>query len=173
MTTRTVKIFGLAYGSTPAEIAVTLDGVSVYAGTVTTADTFVPPLPNSELANTTVEFCNFEIGMDVNGTIPMTCTVLSGTVIFAQITANYCAIANTNPVVGTGPDVFRNTNGTKDARSNVLIDGVEQPIDHTEELNGTWWFTVPTGSTLTYDLDVIAGTANVAPPPPTKEPAPE
>jgi hypothetical protein len=174
MTTRTVKMFGLAYGTTPAEIAVTLDGVSVYTGTVTTADEPVPSLPNAELVDTTVQFCNFEIGMDVNGTIPMTCTVLSGTVIFAQILANYCVIANTDPVVGTGPDVFRNTDGIGDARSNVLIDGVEQPINHTEELDGTWWFNVPTGSTLTYDLDVIAGTANVAPPPPpTEEPASE
>jgi hypothetical protein len=164
MTTRTVKMFGLAYGTTPAEIAVTLDGVSVYTGTVTTADEPVPSLPNLEIANTTVEFCNFEIPMDANGTIPMTCTVLSGTAIFAQIQANYCVIANTDPVIGTGPDIFNNIDGVGDARSNVFIDGDAQPINHTEEFGGTWWFTVPADSTLTYDLDVIAGTANVAPP---------
>ena len=171
MTTRTVKMFGLAYGSTPAEIAVTLDGVSIYNGTVTTADTFVPSLPNLEIANTTVEFCNFEIPMDFEGTKSMTCTVNSGTVMFAQITANYCAIANTDPVVGAGPDVFRNIDGIGDARSNVFINDVEHSINHTEELDGTWWFVVPTGSTLTCDLDVIAGTANIAPPP-SEEPTP-
>jgi hypothetical protein len=165
MTTRTVKMFGLAYGSTPAEIAVTLDGVPVYTGTVTTADAPIPSLPNLEIANTTVEFCNFEIPMDTNGTVPMTCTVLSGTAIFAQITANYSAIANTDPVIGTGPNIFNNIDGTGDARSNVAIDGVAQAINHTEELDGTWWFIVPTGSVLTYDLDVVAGTANVAPTP--------
>lgn len=165
MTTRTVKMFGLAYGSTPAEIAVSLDGVSVYAGTVTTTDAPVPALPNIELTPTTVEFCNFEIPMELEGVIPMTCTVSSGTVIFSQINANYCVIANTDPVIGTGPDVFQNIDGEGDARSNVAIDGVPQPINH-EELAGTWWFTVPTGSTLTYNLDVVAGTANVAPPPP-------
>jgi len=172
MTIRTVKMLGLAYGTTPAEIAVTLDGASVYTGTVTTADTLVPPLPNLEIANTTVEFCNFEIPMDFEGTKSMTCAVTNGTVIFAQIDANYCVIANTDPVIGTGPDEFGCIDGVGDARSNVVIDGVLQPINHTEELNGTWWFKVSTGSVLTYDLDVIAGTANVAPPT-TEEPAPE
>jgi hypothetical protein len=164
MTTRTVKMFGLAYGSTPAEISVTLDNALVYSGTVTTADTLIPELPNLALSNTTIEMCNFEIAMDATGNLPMTCTVNNGTVIFAQIGANYCVIANTNPVIGTGPDGFSSIAGTGDARSNVFIDGVAQPINH-EEYAGTWWFTVPAGSTLTHDLDVIAGTANVAPPP--------
>jgi hypothetical protein len=164
MTTRTVKMFGLAYGTTPAEIAVTLDGVSVYTGTVTTVDSPVPSLPNLEIADTTVEFCNFEIPMDTNGTIPMTCTVLSGTAIFAQITANYCVIANTNPTIGTGSEVFKNIDGQGDARSNVFINTVAYTIDHTEEFSGTWWFTVPEGSTLIYDLDIVAGTANIATP---------
>jgi hypothetical protein len=164
MTTRTVKMFGLAYGSSPAEIAVTLDGVSVYTGTVATNDAPIPFMPDPSLVDTTVEFCNFEIPMDFNGVLPMTCTVSNGTVVFAQITANYCVIANTDPVVGTGPDVFNNIDGTGDARSNVVIDGVAQPINH-EEYPGTWWFTVTTGSVLTYDLDIVAGTANVAPTP--------
>jgi len=163
MTTRTVKMLGLAYGTTPAEIAVTLDGVSIYTGTVPTAATPVATLPNLELANTTVEFCNFEIPMDFEGTKSMTCAVTNGTVIFAQIDANYCVIANTDPVIGTGPDGFGGIGGVGDARSNVAIGGVLQPVNHTEEFNGTWWFTVPTGSTLTYNLDIVAGTANIAP----------
>jgi streptogramin lyase len=162
MTTRTVKIFGLAYGSTPAEIAVTLDGVSVYTGTVTTADTPTPSMPNPDLTNTTIEFCSFEIPMDFEGTKSMTCAVTNGTVIFAQVVANYCVIANTDPVAGTGPEVFVHINGSNDARSNVAIDGVAQSMNH-EELAGTWWFTIPDGSTLTYDLSIQAGTANVAP----------
>jgi hypothetical protein len=168
MTTRTVKMFGLAYGSAPAEISVTLDGTNIYSGTVTTQDTLVPALPNFDLSDTTVEFCNFEIPMDFEGTKPMICTVTSGTVIFAQIAANYCAIANSDPVVGTGPDVFTQINSAGDARSNVFINSVAQPINH-EEFGGAWWFIVSAGSTLAYDLDVVAGTANVAPP---TEPAP-
>jgi hypothetical protein len=162
MTTRTVKLFGLAYGSSPAEISVTLDGASIYTGTVTTNDTLVPALPNLDLDGTTVEFCNFEIPLDFAGNKSMSCEVLNGTVIFAEIKANYCAIANSDPVIGTGPDVFSNIDGAGDARSNVAINSAAQIVNHTEELTGTWWFVVPTGSILTYDLDVQAGTANVA-----------
>jgi hypothetical protein len=163
MTTRTVKIFGQGFGSTPAEISVTLNGNVIYTGAVSTLDQPVYALPNLDLTSVVPELCDFEIGMDTNGTVPMTCTVLNGTVIFAQILANYCVIANTDPVVGTGPDVFGSTDGLGDARSNVAIDGVAQTINH-EELAGTWWFTVPNGSVLTYDLDIGAGTANIAPP---------
>jgi hypothetical protein len=174
MTTRTTKIFGQGFGSTPAEIAVTLNGSTIYAGEVPTLDQSVPSLPNLDLVDSVAELCSFEIGMDVSGTLPMTCTVLSGTVIFAQIVANYCAIANTDPVVGLGPDVFDNIDGAGDVRSNVFIDGVEQPINHTEEFDGTWWFKVAEGSVLSYNLDIVAGTANVAPPsPPLEESAPE
>jgi hypothetical protein len=170
MTTRTVKMFGLAYGSTPAEIAVTLDGATVYSGPVTTDNTLPPSLPDLEIANATVEFCNFELPMEFDGTKPMTCVVNTGTVIFAQISANYCVIANTDPVIGTGPDGFTGIAGISDARSNVFINGVAQAINHTEDLDGTWWFKVPTGSTLTYDLDVVAGTANVYVPPTEETP---
>jgi hypothetical protein len=166
MTTRTVKFLGLAYGSIPAEITVTVDGNTIYTGTVTTADSPVPSLPDPELSATT-EFCEFEIPMEFSGTLPVTCTVNSGTVIFAQITANYCVIANTNPVVGAGPKLFLGVNGAGDARSNVFIDGVAQTPNYTEGLAGTWWFRVSAGSVLTHDLVVSAGTANLPPPPST------
>jgi hypothetical protein len=166
MTTRTVKIFGQGFGSTPAEISVTLNENVIYTGEIPTIDQPVYTLPNLEVANTVPQLCDFEIGMDVSGTIPMTCTVLSGTVIFAQILANYCVLDNTDPVIGSGPDVFNNIDGIGDARSNVYINEIAQAINHTEELSGTWWFTVPAGSVFRYDLDVQAGTANVAPTPP-------
>jgi len=163
MTTRTVKILGLAYGSIPAEISVSLDGATVYSGTVTTVDTPLPSLPDFNLSNTTVEFCNFELPMDFSGTKSITCSVTKGVVIFAQIDANYCVI-NTDPVIGTGPDGYFSVGGIdSDARSNVYIDGIAQVVNHTEAFGGTWWFKIPAGSTLTHDLDVQAGTANVVP----------
>lgn len=165
MTARTVKILGLAYGSSPAEIAVTLEGNTVYSGTVSTLDTPVPSLPNLDLTESTVEFCNFEIPMEFSGTKPMSCMVLNGTVIFAQIDANYCAIANTDPVIGTGPDIYLAPNGINEPRSNVAVNGVARPLVDDAELPGTRWITVSTGSTLTYDLIIQAGTANVAPAP--------
>ena len=68
MTTRTVKMLGLAYGSNPAEITVTLDGTTIYNGNVTTANAPVPQLPNLDLVDSTVELCSFEIPVDFSGT---------------------------------------------------------------------------------------------------------
>lgn len=179
MTTRTVKIFGLAYGSTPAEINVTLDGNTVYTGPVSTLDpvtgtpsladfkTLNNPTPNLDYANSTVELCSFELPMDFQGSKPMTSTVTNGTVIFAQIRANYCAIANTDPIIGHGDSQYFNINGDADPRSNATKDGILVPVVHTEAAHGAWFFSVNTGSVLSYDLNVIAGTANVAPTPPT------
>jgi len=164
MTTRTVKMLGLAYGSTPAEIAVTLDGAPVYTGTVPTLDQSPLSGPDPDAVESTVEFCTFEIPMDFEGTKPMTCLVTNGTVIFAQITANYCVIGNAILAPGTGPDGFNSINGANDVRSNITIDGSLVTVDY-EAYPGTWWCGVSSGSTLTYDLNVLAGTANVAPAP--------
>ena len=165
MTTRTVKIFGQGFGSAPAEILVTLNGNTIYTGAISTIDQPVYTLPNLELTSSVPELCNFEIDMDFSGTMPMTCEVLGGTVIFAQILANYYAVANTDPVVGsepniiksTGPNVFKDINGISDPRLNVFVNNVAHPINHNEEFSGPWWFTVPAGSVLAYDLAVRAG----------------
>jgi hypothetical protein len=126
---------------------------------VNTVDTILPT-SHGNLVDTTVELCNFEIPMDFAGTKPMTCLVTNGTVIFAQINANYGLIGNS---VGSGPDGYFDLNGATDPRSNVFIDGTPQQVEHTPGTEGTWWFVVRNGSTLTYDLNIVAGTANVAP----------
>lgn len=169
MTMRTVKLLGQGFGATPAEILVTLNGNVIYTGAVPTLDQPVYSLPNLELTSATLELCNFEIAMDFSGTIPMTCTVLAGTVIFAQIQANYFLtdVSFTRPASGTGPNGFHNINSLSDARSNVFIDNVAQAVNNTE-LPGTWWYKLSSGSVLSYDLNVKAGTPNIAPPtPPT------
>lgn len=94
MTNRTVKIYGYGFGSTPASIEVTLDGNVVYNGTITTTSDPVPTLPDMQLDTETVSICEFELPVTFAGTIPMVCEVTNGTVIFAQIMANYCPIPN-------------------------------------------------------------------------------
>jgi hypothetical protein len=94
MTIRTVKIQGLAYGSVPAEITVTANGNTVFSGAVSTLDQPLPTLPDPSLSASTVTLCTFEIDQTFVGQIPMTCEVTQGTVIFAQILANYSTILN-------------------------------------------------------------------------------
>lgn len=94
MANRTVQILGQGYGANPAQITVTANGNTVFSGAVNTVDQTVPTLPNLGLQNIATILCTFEIDLAFTGQIPMTCVVNSGTVIFAQILANYIQIAN-------------------------------------------------------------------------------
>jgi hypothetical protein len=93
MANRTVQILGQGYGANPAQITVTANGNTVFSGTVSAVDQPLPALPNLDI-NLSEILCTFEIDQAFTGQIPMTCAVSSGTVIFAQIYANYVAILN-------------------------------------------------------------------------------
>lgn len=62
------------------------------------------------------------------------------------------------PIIDPSADIFGPVNENSDPRSNVSIDGVPQSLDHSENPNGTWWWTVNSGSTLSCDLNITAGT---------------
>jgi hypothetical protein len=94
MTLRTVQINGMGFGSSPAEISVTLDGNVVFSGTVTTQDNLPWAMPDLDLINQEVVLCSFTVPMETAGEVPMVCTVNNGTVIFGTITANYSTIPN-------------------------------------------------------------------------------
>jgi hypothetical protein len=65
----------------------------VFSGPVSTVDQPLPILPNPATKLTEI-LCTLEIDQAFTGQIPMTCTVSSGTVIFAEIYANYVKILN-------------------------------------------------------------------------------
>jgi len=91
MTNRTVQIQGYGYNSTPAEITVTLDGNTIFNGAIPTLN---EPVPSFDTLFPVVTICSFEIPVDFSGNIPMTCTVNSGEVVFAEILGNYTLMSN-------------------------------------------------------------------------------
>jgi len=99
MSNRTVNIKGLAYGETDAAITVTLDGVTVFSGTVPTQAHPVPSLPDPDLNSQVANLCSFAIPMDFVGNKSMSYSVTNGTVIFANHTANW--IKRRNPIYTT------------------------------------------------------------------------
>jgi hypothetical protein len=217
MTNRTVQLKGYGFGSTPAEITVTLEGTTVYTGTVTTIDSTPPTLPNLVLTPETVTLCTFSIPMDFSGEKAMTCSVSNGIVIFAQIDVNYVPIQNpvfseydfalmfnpatsntkrveilstyasppftaeettillsTDPavadeqlailaahgvsfIVSSGAGGFYDINTGSDSRANVVIDGTPVTPDHSPEYEGTWWWRLAAGSTMSYNMIVDPG----------------
>jgi len=216
MAERTVVFKGLAYGSTPATVQITANGVSIFSGTITTENQPVPVMPNSELV--TAALFTMTADTAFSGTIPMTCEVTNGTVIFAEVIANYSNRLNPiytaeqlNILTSADPNISNpsinlavtpiyvgaaavpplteaeistlyNTATTEeeytaiinahnlnsqinggvgeigpisatDPRNSVSINGVSQLPDR-GDLPGCWWWTIPAGSTLSYDLEI-------------------
>jgi len=90
MTTRTLKFYGKGYGTADTSIAVTLDGTTVYTGTVTTVNSStVEYLPEDQ-----VELFTCEVPVDFDGSKPMSVEVTAGTLFLNYIKTNYTAIPN-------------------------------------------------------------------------------
>lgn len=95
MTNRIVQILGQGFGDQPAEMTVTLAGAEIFTGTVSTLPSAdLPVLPDQSIVNLPVLLMSFNVPVSYSGTQSMTCSVTSGTVIFAQIVANYSPIPN-------------------------------------------------------------------------------
>lgn len=97
MTNRTVQIFGYGYNDTPVEITSTLNGTTIFTGTIPTLN---EPVPTNFVGAVMTTLFTFEIPVDFEGNIPMTCNVTNGAVIFAEVLANYVSIVN--PVFSAG-----------------------------------------------------------------------
>jgi hypothetical protein len=211
MANRIVQLLGQGFGAEPAQIAVTANGNTVFTGAIPTIDQPVAELPNRNITNDVVVLCSFEIDQSFTGTMPMTCQVTAGSVIFAEIYANYSSVPNpvytqeqltilwnpasiqtdcvaiyvqvANPAlsqqdinilldktstqeeknailaqhncaltVSSGPDEFSSIYQA-DPRSSISINNIPQTPDY-NEFNGTWWWTIGEGSTLSYLLNV-------------------
>jgi hypothetical protein len=89
MTNRTVYFKGQAFGASPANIAVSLDGNVIFSGTVPAENN--PPTPRPE---TFITLFTTELPVTFSGTMPMTVQVISGTVVFASVLADYALVPN-------------------------------------------------------------------------------
>ncbi len=164
MTNRTVQILGVAYGSSPTSMTATWNGSQIFSGTVPTQNTPAPTYATSMADITPGVLFTFEIPVDATGNIGMTTSIENNTVLLADIRANYCNVANVvaNVVtwISSGPNGFNAISPPEadDERSDVTVNGIPQSIPNPKtEPDGTWWFIVPAGSTLSCNVDVRAG----------------
>lgn len=164
MTTRTIQITGSGFGSSPATVIATLNGNTVFNGTVPTINLPVPQ-PVSGAGDLWIPLFTFEIPMDFVGNVPMTCeTTNSTTVVFASIFANYSnvwisgnAASNTAGHYETcGPNAVVDvlTLGQQDPRNTTTLNGQTYIPDRSPTQQGTWWWTIPQNTVLGYNLEI-------------------
>ena len=170
MTTRTVKFYGFAVGTTATTATATYNGSQIFSGEIVTLTTAIPegqsPIPDDVPIMFTME-----LPMDASGNVPMTIASQGNPLTICEIEANYCNIANQagNGSVSSGATGYRGiyyprppVNGLTDERNNVTIGGVPQIISlSTREslgnLFGTWWWSAESGVAITYDLCITPG----------------
>jgi hypothetical protein len=158
---RTFQFFGQGYGDTPVNLVASINGTELFNGTVSTVSGTAPN--GLDLADQvllfSVQFAGAPLpGKTVpitHGSFPMTVTVSGGnSVILGIIKANYEPTGVAGSGTNNGPDVFGGV-FDGDARSNVSINGVVQPIPTPEPgLKGSYAWTVPTESTLACNLNL-------------------
>jgi len=152
MTNRTVKVLG--WGSGTAKIIAILDGTTVFDGEVTLEE----KTDDNEGEQTSPTVFSFEIPIDFQGTKHIAISVAGNTVEFGQIVANYTELDMGAITFSTGPDDYvdvadYDSQGIKDPRTNVAIDGAKQEADRSLG-TGTWHYIVNPGSTLEHDLTI-------------------
>ena len=148
--TRTLQFFGQAYGNTPVTMVASIDGTELFNGTVSTV-AGPAPLGLDTTEQTLLFTISFPGDAEGRGSFPMTVAVNGGdSAILGIVKANYEPIADGN----RGPDIFGPVfNG--DARSNVAIDGVVQPVPVVEDgKKGSYAWLVHSGSVLSHNLNL-------------------
>jgi len=153
MTMRTINTYGKGYGSTEVTITVTVDGIEIFSGPVSTTNGPIvnPPDPSTVLFS-------WQEDITFEGTRALSITVNSGDVLLKTYSkANYCA-DETGPL---GPDVFYwLPDGPEpvptDPTSGWLMNGIPTPNQPDPSLGECWW-QIPVGSTFSYQLRMNRG----------------
>lgn len=118
MSERTVVFKGLAYGSSPATMQATANGVNIFSGAVTTRNEPLPSMPGP--TPDPVALFTMTVDTSFSGTIPMTCEVTSGTVIFSLVQANYMLLAN--PIYSVEQyQILVNPSSTDEQRNAIYV----------------------------------------------------
>jgi len=153
MTTRTFKQYGVAFGSSTANITAKINDVVIYEGPVTTLDESFPSLPDQ---NYTIDNVLFSWTADVNfsGSQDLEITT-DGLLLLGVLNRNYTPILNdVGNIISSGPDQFVSFQST--SFGNTYINESLQSVTH-GDLPGMWWWTIPADGTFVENFTVDPG----------------
>jgi len=168
MATRTVKLYGKAYGEN-VSLQASFNNVQIVNGTITSTNT-TPDLA-VDWDNLDV-IATFSLDSSVTGSVPFTATVTGGTFVFHTFHADYCgdvydydsldADPENNPTIETASaDHVNDISFGEDPDSghnNIVIAGQSMSRDlvNYPELTGAWNWTIEDGETMSMTIEVSA-----------------
>lgn len=164
MIDRIFKFYVQPLSDTPAEITIKFNGVEIFSDTMPAITTDLTGPVNWQ----TDAVCEYIGTTDLVGNIPFELSVISGTVSFGRIEANYSGyevdVDETDPVnpvqtVVVSPENFYadiNKNSIEtDGKTNAKINGIDQTRDVIDlEQTGDWWYIISQNETFTCDIFV-------------------
>lgn len=134
---RSLRFYGVGFGSTPAEIVAQVNGVQVYSGPVPTLNEPRPANFNPFLQEQimfTIENSS-EFNTEFQGVVPVSITVTSGDlVIFTSVTANHWGTLPNPAFTAEQYAVLDNPDATVEQVSDVLITAANPAFSPEEEV---------------------------------------
>jgi hypothetical protein len=151
---RTIRILGWGTGQSPATLTASLDGETVFSGKVD----LVELSDANQSAQTAPTLFSFDVPPEFAGTKRLKITVADALVRFAHIVGNYTVYDTGAGIYKSNEDEYLDisvfdSDGVRDARSNVSINGIKQTVDRSLG-KGSWHWFVPPGSTLEHDVNI-------------------
>lgn len=158
MTTRTVKMYGKAYGEN-VSLQASFNNVEIVNGTITSTNT---------ASDNTVSWENldiiatFSLDSSITGDVPFTATVTGGTFVFHTFHADYCGDildAGGNVVTASADNVQDISFGAESpdtGHNNIVIAGENKTrdLDAYPEATGIWNWIIEDGQTMSMTVEV-------------------
>lgn len=159
MTLRTFQQHALAFGETPTQVVCQIDGNTVFSGSVTTLDEFMPALPDANYHVDNIAW-DWEQDAEFTGSRSITITVTGSPLLLAQTFANY-PLANSNAAntYGSFYAVQLGNATCTDPFTDVTINSQPKIRPDDPALEGQWWWRIPAGATFAATLNVQANIA--------------
>lgn len=160
MTTRTVKMYGKAYGEN-VSLQASFNNVEIVNGTITSVNTD----PNTSVEwNDLDVIATFTLDSSVTGNVPFTAVVTGGTFVFHTFHANYCGDildANGNIVTASADnetDISFGAESPDTGHNNIVIEGQNKTraLDDYPEATGIWNWIIEDGQTMAMTVEVSA-----------------
>lgn len=157
---RRIILNGQGYGFADVRLNVTVDGETVFQGTIPTLDEPVPPLPFNDMDSGEIgsEVASWDVDIDFTGTQQLTIDVESGTFLLTGILSTHSIMPNPESppaMISSGQQAWP---CPPEVLSNVVINNISSTMTgREEEYSGQWIWRITSGSSFRSDINLSPG----------------